>query len=142
MRWCRRLGAEAIAAALVLPDWARLLDARDQPRAVADAYALVAQMFAALEYPCPLDPRDLYPAAAARAGYLIAVASSVSGLQIDGSWAQLRDRLRARENKATDVELLVAQPGTDPYDELASFWGLRRGLDLRKVRRIATDGLD
>jgi hypothetical protein len=124
----------------VLPDWARLLDARDQPRSVADAYELVGQMFAAMEYPCPLDPRDLYPTAAARAGYLIAAASAFSGLQIDGSWVRLRDQLRARENNATDVELLVAEPGTDPYDELASIWGLRRGIDLRMVTRSRTDG--
>ena len=121
---------------LVLPDWARLLDSRDQPRGVERAYELVGEFVHALADPCPLDARDLYPAAAARAGYLIAVAGRLAGGRIDGSWEMLREHLRARERHATDVELLVAQPGADPYDELATVWGLRRGLDPEQLRKL------
>jgi len=126
--------------AQVLPDWARLLDARDQPTSVREAYELVAQLVVALGYPCPLDPRELYPAAAARAGYLIAAVRRVTTGPVHETWEMLQEELRLRLHPARDVELLVSEPGSDPYDELATVWGLRRGLDADKLRRIVRDG--
>ena len=129
-----------MSESIVLPDWARLLDCRDQPKGVRRAYELVAQFVTALSYQSPLDVRDLFPAAAARAGYLISAAEMFPSVLMDRSWLSLRAELRSREPKAKDVELLVSEPGIDPYDELASIWGIRKGLDPRKLRQIAMYG--
>ena len=131
-----------------LPDHvSRLLVYEEQPESLRDCYDLVESFMGELKRPVPaqlLDGVDgLGPDEKARLGYLIHAAIHVAPTSVHETYLKIFKRLNQvsrllpGESKAP-WPLLRCDPAVNNLDGIAAHWHLRKGLELSKLRQIAS----
>jgi hypothetical protein len=127
----------------VKSDWTHLLDPASQPATLRASYELLEDFAAALRLPAEIDAEALAPDVAVRLGYLLAAFRFFADAPVHASWFDLETRLRHRRDASLplgNTVLFRADASRNPLDDLASAWGLRKGLDPRKVKEIVAYG--
>jgi hypothetical protein len=123
--------------------WTRLLDFAEQPKTLRHAYELLEEFAAALKRPSPIDVRSIAFADTFRLGYLLAAFRLFADAPMHASWTEVYmwfERHPDRSKLPKDAVLLMADERANPLDGLAISWGLRKGLDPRKVNEIVKYG--
>lgn len=81
------------------------------------------------------------PEESTRLRHLITAFRMLGGVQVHPTWERLEKELHGRILPSGDIALLAADPGSNRYDGLAAYWGLRKGLDTAKVTQISESGV-
>nr|WP_315223961.1 hypothetical protein [uncultured Albidiferax sp.] len=131
-----------------LPDQvARLLVYDEQPASLRDCYDLVALFMDELKRPAPAQLLDgvggLLPDEKARLGYLIHAASHVAPASVHETYLKIFGRLNQVSRLLPGESLppwplLRCDPAVNSLDGIAAHWNLRKGLELSKLRQIAS----
>lgn len=135
------------------PPISRLLVLAEQPSSLRDCYDLVADFMASLKEPAPQALLTSLPAMepdeAGRLGYLLSAASHVAPESLDESWVGILQRLEESmhsDDSGTPMvsvrpwTLLRCEPELNELDDVAGYWGMRKGLAFSKLRQIANTG--